>query len=73
MVLPVTARGELASAVGIRKAGAAVPGGEGMGFILVYFCLGFLVRFSSGRVTAGIACGNKLKRDGWRVVLPLLF
>lgn len=23
---------------------------------------------SSGRVTAGIACGSKLKRDGWRVV-----
>lgn len=23
---------------------------------------------SSGRVTAGIACNDKLKRDGWRVV-----
>lgn len=61
--LPVTARGELASAVGIRKAGRWLSScttrkGED----------GAPVQRSSGSVTAGIACDSKLKCDGWRVV-----
>lgn len=67
-VLPVTARGDFASAVL-----ASEKQGEGKttsgSSLLFCFCFPF---FPSGRVTAGIACGNKLKRDGWRVVLPLL-
>lgn len=65
--LPATARGELAPAVGIRKAGrrlspcVARKGDDGAP-----------VRRSSGSVTAGIACDSKLKCDGWRVaLLPL--
>lgn len=54
----MTARGELASAVGIRNAGRW----------LSLLHAGLQSSRSSGRVTAGIACGSKLKRDGWRVV-----
>lgn len=67
MVLPVTARGALASAVGIRKAGRWTWEGDEFRRFLNAPVV------SSGRVTAGIACGNKLKRDGWRVVFPLVF
>lgn len=67
-VLPVTARGDFASAVWHQKSRGR-DNNERRQFSVVFFLFPF---FPSGRVTAGIACGNKLKRDGWRVVLPLL-